>query len=60
ILQRSANGELEVPTTGHQGSHSFSSFSLGNCFIVLERERCNVEPGEWVEVEPCKALFGGL
>ncbi|EGW4718385.1 molybdopterin molybdotransferase MoeA, partial [Salmonella enterica subsp. enterica serovar Enteritidis] len=60
ILQRSANGELEVTTTGHQGSHIFSSFSLGNCFIVLERERGNVEPGEWVEVEPFNALFGGL
>ncbi|MDT1790670.1 molybdopterin molybdotransferase, partial [Salmonella enterica subsp. enterica serovar Oslo] len=57
ILQRSANGELEVTTTGHQGSHIFSSFSLGNCFIVLERERGNVEPGEWVEVEPFNALF---
>lgn len=60
ILQRNANGELEVTTTGHQGSHIFSSFSLGNCFIVLERERGNVEPGEWVEVEPFNALFGGL
>ncbi|ECY5015059.1 molybdopterin molybdotransferase MoeA, partial [Salmonella enterica subsp. enterica serovar Typhi] len=60
ILQRSANGELEVTTTGHQGSHIFSSFNLGNCFIVLERERGNVEPGEWVEVEPFNALFGGL
>ncbi|ECC8733438.1 molybdopterin molybdotransferase [Salmonella bongori] len=60
ILQRSANGELEVTTTGHQGSHIFSSFSLGNCFIVLERERGNVEPGEWVDVEPFNTLFGGL
>ncbi|EEJ6633434.1 molybdopterin biosynthesis protein MoeA, partial [Salmonella enterica subsp. enterica] len=25
-----------------------------------ERERGNVEPGEWVEVEPFNALFGGL
>ncbi|AID24437.1 molybdopterin molybdotransferase MoeA [Salmonella bongori] len=60
ILQHNANGELEVMTTGHQGSHIFSSFSLGNCFIVLERERGNVEPGEWVEVEPFNTLFGGL
>ncbi|HCC0889659.1 TPA: molybdopterin molybdotransferase MoeA [Salmonella enterica] len=60
ILQRTANGELEVTTTGHQGSHIFSSFSLGNCFIVLERERGNVEPGEWVDVEPFNDLFGGL
>jgi molybdopterin molybdotransferase len=30
VLQRNADGELEVTTTGHQGSHIFSSFSLGN------------------------------
>lgn len=60
VLQRNADGELEVTTTGHQGSHIFSSFSLGNCFIVLERDRGNVEVGEWVEVEPFNALFGGL
>ena len=57
VLQRNADGELEVTTTGHQGSPIFSSFSLGNCFIVLERERGNVEVGEWVEVEPFNALF---
>ncbi|WP_297118957.1 molybdopterin molybdotransferase MoeA [uncultured Enterobacter sp.] len=59
ILTRSADGELEVSTTGHQGSHIFSSFSQGNCFIVLERERGNVEAGEWVEVEAFNHLFGG-
>mgnify|MGYP001016053681 CR=1 FL=1 len=52
--------KLVVNTTGHQGSHIFSSFSLGNCFIVLERERGHVEAGEWVEVEPFSHLFGGL
>ncbi|MCS5986650.1 molybdopterin molybdotransferase MoeA [Klebsiella pneumoniae subsp. pneumoniae] len=60
ILQRNPDGELVVNTTGHQGSHIFSSFSLGNCFIVLERERGHVEAGEWVEVEPFSHLFGGL
>ena len=59
ILARNADGELEVSTTGHQGSHIFSSFSQGNCFIVLERERGNVEAGEWVEVERFNHLFGG-
>ncbi|HDT6029655.1 TPA: molybdopterin molybdotransferase MoeA [Enterobacter cloacae subsp. cloacae] len=59
ILTRNAEGELEVSTTGHQGSHIFSSFSQGNCFIVLERERGNVEAGEWVEVERFNHLFGG-
>ena len=59
ILARNADGELEVSTTGHQGSHIFSSFSQGNCFIVLERERGSVEAGEWVEVESFNHLFGG-
>jgi molybdopterin molybdotransferase len=59
LLARNADGELEVSTTGHQGSHIFSSFSQGNCFIVLERERGNVEAGEWVEVEAFNHLFGG-
>ncbi|VDR28768.1 Molybdopterin molybdenumtransferase [Raoultella terrigena] len=60
VLQRNPDGELAVASTGHQGSHIFSSFSQGNCFIVLERERGNVEAGEWVEVEPFNHLFGGL
>lgn len=59
ILKTTANGEWEVHSTGHQGSHIFSSFSQANCFVVLERERGHVEPGEWVEVEPFNALFGG-
>lgn len=60
LLTRNEQGELTVSTTGHQGSHIFSSFSHGNCFIVLEAERQNVEAGEWVEVEPFNHLFGGL
>ena len=59
ILQRDAEGMPEVVTTGHQGSHIFSSFSQGNCFVVLERERGNVEAGEWVDVQPFNHLFGG-
>ncbi len=51
IASVNKQGELEVCTTGHQGSHIFSSFSQGNCFIVLERERGRVEVGENVEIE---------
>ncbi|WP_145495820.1 molybdopterin molybdotransferase MoeA [Yersinia bercovieri] len=58
IFSTNANGELEVRTTGHQGSHIFSSFSQGNCFIVLERERGSVEIGEIVEIELFNALLG--
>lgn len=59
VLQRNAQGEMEVTTTGHQGSHIFSSFQQANCFIVLERDRGNVEQGEWVEVEPFNPLLEG-
>jgi len=58
-LGRNAQGELEVLSTGPQGSHVFSSFSQANCFIVLERNRGNVEAGEWVEVEPFNNLLEG-
>lgn len=58
IVSQNAHGELEVRATGHQGSHIFSSFSLGNCFIVLEAERGAVAAGEWVEIEPFNALLG--
>lgn len=60
IMQRDASGELTVTTSGHQGSHIFTSFARSNCFIVLERERGNVAAGEWVEVEPFNHLLGGL
>ncbi|BFO09196.1 Molybdopterin molybdenumtransferase [Serratia rubidaea] len=57
LFASNAQGELEVSTTGHQGSHVFSSFSQGNCFIVLERERGSVAAGEMVEIEPFNALL---
>lgn len=57
IFTSNAQGELEVSTTGHQGSHVFSSFSQGNCFIVLERERGSVAAGETVEIEPFNTLL---
>ncbi len=57
ILSTNAQGEMEVCTTGHQGSHVFSSFSQANCFIVLEQERGSVAAGEWVTVEPFNSLL---
>ncbi|MBC8948814.1 molybdopterin molybdotransferase MoeA [Xenorhabdus sp. TS4] len=51
IASLNEHGELEVQTTGHQGSHIFSSYDLGNCFIVLERERGHVVAGETVQIE---------
>ncbi|MEC5341008.1 molybdopterin molybdotransferase MoeA [Brenneria populi] len=58
IFSRNAQGEWEVRTTGHQGSHVFSSFSPANCFIVLEAERGPVAAGESVDIEPFNALLG--
>jgi len=57
VFSSNAQGELEVSTTGHQGSHVFSSFCQGNCFIVLERERGSVAVGEKVDIEPFNALL---
>lgn len=46
------SGELVVESTGEQGSHITSSFNQANCFIVLEKDRGNVQLGERVTVEP--------
>lgn len=59
VFTHNAQGELEARTTGPQGSHVFSSYSLANAFVVLERERGDVAVGEWVEVEPFNALLKG-
>lgn len=53
-----AQGQLEVRPVGFQGSHMFSSFVESNCFIILERERGNVEAGETVTIEPFGDLLG--
>ncbi|MDR0219729.1 MAG: molybdopterin molybdotransferase MoeA [Enterobacteriaceae bacterium] len=57
VAELNAQGELEVRSTGHQGSHIFSSYSAGNCFIVLEQERGSVAAGETVQIEFFNALL---
>lgn len=57
ILSTNESDELEVTSTGHQGSHIFSSFHQGNCFIILEQFRGSVEAGELVTVSPFNALL---
>jgi len=52
-----AEGRLQVVPAGHQGSHVFSSFMKANCFIVLERERGDVQQGETVSIEPFNYLL---
>ncbi len=51
IYTINSEGQFEVATTGNQGSGAFSSMSSANCFVVLERERGRVEPGEMVNIE---------
>lgn len=57
ILTVNNAGHLEVKTTGHQGSHIFTSFHQGNCFIILEKDRGFVNAGEDVTVSPFNALL---
>ncbi|WP_122033104.1 molybdopterin molybdotransferase MoeA [Aliivibrio sp. EL58] len=51
IYSINTQGQFEVATTGNQGSGAFSSMSMANCFVVLERERGRVEAGEMVTIE---------
>ena len=51
IYSINAEGQLEVATTGNQGSGAFSSMHLANCFVVLEQDRGRVQAGENVTIE---------
>jgi len=52
VMEKDAEGNLVVKSTGDQGSHVLSSMSKANCFIILPLECGNVEPGSEVEVQP--------
>ncbi len=52
VLSTAADGQLQVCSSGSQGSAVFTSFTQANSFIVIEPERGNVEAGESVTVEP--------
>jgi molybdopterin molybdotransferase len=51
-ILRYHNGSWEVRTTGPQGSGILSSMVAGNCLVVIEEERADVQAGETVWVEP--------
>ena len=51
VASMNVDGQLEVASTGAQGSGILSSVSRANCFIVLEQLRGRVEAGETVIVE---------
>lgn len=51
IYHVNSAGEIEVTSTGSQGSGVFSAMSKANCFIILEQDRGNVAAGEKVTIE---------
>jgi len=51
-LQRNDLGELEVVSTGGQGSHLLSTLSQADCFIMLGTESAGVKVGDLVDVQP--------
>lgn len=57
IYSVNPQGQLEVLSTGSQGSGVFSSMSHSNCYIVLEQDRGNVEVGETVTIEPFNGIL---
>ncbi len=52
VLSQTDSGEFEVISAGNQGSNILSASSRANCYIILEREQTNINPGEKVQVEP--------
>ncbi len=57
ILSICDNGDLQVSTTGAQGSGILSSLSKANCFIVLAQDTSRVAAGDTVTVIPFEALI---
>ena len=57
ILNICDNGDLQVSTTGSQGSGILSSLSRANCFIVLAQDTSRVAAGDTVTVIPFEALI---
>ncbi|WP_330959467.1 molybdopterin molybdotransferase MoeA [Photobacterium sp. 53610] len=57
IYHVNEQGQIEVATTGNQGSGAFSSMHQANCLVILEQERGKVQPGEIVTIEPFNATL---
>ncbi|WP_133408386.1 gephyrin-like molybdotransferase Glp [Parashewanella tropica] len=51
VVSRNAQGELEVSTTGAQGSGMLTSMSLANSFLIVPREQGEMVAGSQVTVE---------
>ena len=50
IVSRNAEGELQVITTGNQGSGVLSSMVQANALIVLSHQQGTAQLGDWVDV----------
>ncbi|MFQ5935458.1 MAG: gephyrin-like molybdotransferase Glp [Acidiferrobacterales bacterium] len=57
VLERNADGQLVVRSTGPQGSGLLHSMSVANCFVILPSGSGAVEPGTIVEVQPFHGLI---
>ncbi len=57
ILFNNDNGELEVKTTGEQGSGILRSMSIANCFILLDEHCDGIKPNTLVTVQPFSGLI---
>ena len=56
IYSISAGGDIEVATTGQQGSGILTSMSYGNCFIILPPSQGSVGVGDDVTIQPFSSL----
>ncbi len=56
-LEANEKGELEVGSTGQQGSGMLSSMGRANCFIVLPLESAGCKAGATVTVQPFTGLI---
>jgi len=50
MVSRNAQGELQVQTTGNQGSGVLSSMVQANGLIVLHHDQATAQVGDWVDV----------
>ena len=57
VLEINAQGLTTVRTTGTQGSGVLSSMVMADCIVVLDDERGDVQPGEFVNIVPMQGLI---
>ena len=57
VLEINAQGLTTVRTTGTQGSGVLSSMVMADCIVVLDDDRGDVQPGEFVNIVPMQGLI---